>query len=71
LNFPIRLNNKLAHLNVIVGTGEWRPTDGAKAVRVEITRQIDVQLAKFRDIEKNQLPKLLDIDDLSQPISKK
>jgi photosystem II stability/assembly factor-like uncharacterized protein len=71
LNFPIRLNNKLAHLNVIVGTGEWRPTDGAEAVRVEITRQIDVQLAKFRDIEKNQISKLLDINDLSQPISKK
>lgn len=71
LNFPIRLNNKLAHLNVIVGTGEWRATDGAEAVRVEITRQIDVQLAKFRDIEKNQISKLLDINDLSQPISKK
>jgi photosystem II stability/assembly factor-like uncharacterized protein len=71
LNFPIRLNNKLAHLNVIVGTGEWRPTDGAEAVRVEITRQIDVQLAKFRDIEKNQISKLLDTNDLSQPISKK
>lgn len=71
LNFPIRLNNKLAHLNVIVGTGEWRPTDGAEAVRVEITRQIDIQLAKFRDIEKNQISKLLDINDLSQPISKK
>lgn len=71
LNFPIRLNNKLAHLNVIVGTGEWRPTDGAEAVRVEITRQIDVQLAKFRDIEKNQISRLLDINDLSQPISKK
>lgn len=71
LNFPIRLNNKLAHLNVIVGTGEWRPTDGAEAVRVEITRQIDVQLAKFRDIEKNQISKLLNINDLSQPISKK
>lgn len=71
LNFPIRLNNKLAHLNVIVGTGEWRPTDGAEAVRVEITRQIDVQLSKFRDVEKNQISKLLDINDLSQPISKK
>lgn len=71
LNFPIRLNNKLAHLNVIVGTGEWRPTDGAESVRVEITRQIDIQLDKFRDIEKNQILKLLDPNNLSKPISKK
>ncbi|MFC0655513.1 WD40/YVTN/BNR-like repeat-containing protein [Mongoliitalea lutea] len=66
LNYPIRLNNKLAHLNVIVGTGEYRPTDGAEEVRVEITRQIDEQLQKFRMIEKNQLTNLLNIGEIKQ-----
>lgn len=55
LNYPIRLNNKLAHLNVIAGTGAYRPTDGAEEVRQEITRQIDVQLTKFREIEQSQI----------------
>ncbi|WP_304517654.1 WD40/YVTN/BNR-like repeat-containing protein [Cecembia rubra] len=64
LNYPIRLNNKLAHLNVIVGTGEWRPTDGAEEVRAEITRQIDVQLAKFREIERIRISNILNVEEL-------
>lgn len=71
LNFPIRLNNKLAHLNSIVGTGEFRPTDGAEEVRVEITRQIDIQLAKFREIEKSQISKILNIEEMKAELEKK
>jgi photosystem II stability/assembly factor-like uncharacterized protein len=71
LNFPIRLNNKLAHLNSIVGTGEYRPTDGAEEVRTEITRQIDVQLTKFREIEKNQINRLIDPGQVRIDLEKK
>ncbi|WP_373497006.1 WD40/YVTN/BNR-like repeat-containing protein [Aquiflexum sp.] len=71
LNYPIRLNNKLAHLNSIVGTGEFRPTDGAEEVRVEITRQIDIQLKKFRDIEKSQISNILNIDEMKAELEKK
>jgi hypothetical protein len=71
LNFPIRLNNKLAHLNSIVGTGEFRPTDGAEEVRAELTRQIDIQLTKFREIEKSQISKILNIEDMKAEIEKK
>jgi len=71
LNFPIRLNNKLAHLNVIAGTGEYRPTDGAEEVRVEITRQIDVQLTKFKEIESKEISKIMNINKLKAELDKK
>jgi photosystem II stability/assembly factor-like uncharacterized protein len=71
LNFPIRLNNKLAHLNSIVGTGEFRPTDGAEEVRAELTRQIDIQLTKFREIEKSQISKILNIEEMKAELEKK
>lgn len=71
LNYPIRLNNKLAHLNVIVGTGEFRPTDGAEEVRAELTRQIDEQLTKFREIEKSRISKLLNIEEMKTELKMK
>ncbi|KAI9549386.1 hypothetical protein GHT06_003752 [Daphnia sinensis] len=33
LNFPIRLNNKLAHLSSVVGNGDYRPTDQSVEVK--------------------------------------
>ncbi len=71
LNYPIRLNNKLAHLNVIVGTGEYKPTDQAEEVREVLTREIDEQLEKFRTLERNQISKILNIDEMKGKIEKK
>jgi hypothetical protein len=56
LNFPIRLNNKLAALLGVAGSGEWRPTKQSEDVRVELTEQIDAELAKLRTIMNNDLP---------------
>jgi hypothetical protein len=70
LNYPIRLNNKLAHLNVIVGTGEYKPTDGAEEVRKEITAQIDTQLTKFREVEQNEISKILNIEEMKTEMNK-
>ncbi|MBO3700456.1 glycosyl hydrolase [Roseivirga sp. E12] len=56
LNFPIRLNNKLAALLGVAGGGEWRPTAQAETVRVELTRQIDTQLATLKGLMENDLP---------------
>jgi hypothetical protein len=47
LNFPIKLNNKLAALQGIVESGDYRPTDQSKAVFKELSAQLDAQLAKF------------------------
>ena len=64
LNFPIRLNNKLAHLNSIAGNGDYKPTDQAEEVRAELTEQIDVQLARFKRLEQEEISKLLNIEEL-------
>ncbi|WP_268035089.1 VPS10 domain-containing protein [Algoriphagus sp. PAP.12] len=64
LNFPIRLNNKLAHLNNVVGYGDYPPTDQSESVRGEITELIDVQLAKFKKLEQEEISKILNIDEM-------
>jgi photosystem II stability/assembly factor-like uncharacterized protein len=71
LNFPIRLNNKLAHLNAVVGNGDYRPTAGAEEVKVEISGLIDIQLKKFREIESSQISKILNIEEMKAEIEKK
>lgn len=57
LNFPIRLNNKLAHLNSLSGFGDYPPTDQTVAVQKELTAKIDEQLAEFYRIKREELPK--------------
>jgi len=47
LNFPIRLTNKLAHLNRLVGIGDFPPTDQDVAVQKELTGKIETQLKAF------------------------
>ncbi len=47
LNFPIKLTNKLAHLNSLVGMDDFPPTEQDIAVKDELSRHIFVQLAKF------------------------
>ncbi|MCE2936550.1 MAG: WD40/YVTN/BNR-like repeat-containing protein [Cyclobacteriaceae bacterium] len=56
LNFPIRLNNKLAHLNSLAGSGNFRPTDQMIAFKQEITAEIDAQLAALDKIFKQDVP---------------
>ncbi|WP_298878840.1 glycosyl hydrolase [uncultured Polaribacter sp.] len=50
LNFPIRLNNKLAHLNSLTRIGTYAPTQQAIDFKNEITKQIDVELGKLNEI---------------------
>lgn len=47
LNFPIRLNNKLAHLNSLTRIGSYAPTKQAIDFKNEITKEIDKELAKL------------------------
>jgi hypothetical protein len=47
LNFPIRLTNKLGHLNALVGMGDFAPTDQDIAVKDELTQKINEQLDAF------------------------
>ena len=47
LNFPIKLTNKLAHLNSLVSMDDFPPTTQDIAVKNELTRQINSELVKF------------------------
>ena len=58
LNFPIKLNNKLAHLSSQVGRGNNPPTVQAEGVRSEITQAIDKELNAYNKIMTNDIPAL-------------
>jgi photosystem II stability/assembly factor-like uncharacterized protein len=56
LNYPIRLNNKLAALAGVVQSADAAPTDQSYAVYDELVVQIDGQLAKLAQIMKTDVP---------------
>ncbi|MDG2448269.1 MAG: hypothetical protein P8M34_01480 [Saprospiraceae bacterium] len=58
LNFPIKLTNKLAHLNSLTGRGEFPPTEAAIAVKDEMVGLIDAELAKYKMVKEQDIPAL-------------
>ena len=56
LNFPIKLNNKLAHLSSVAGEGDYPPTNQVKSVADELTKKIDERLNKLHSIMEKDLP---------------
>jgi photosystem II stability/assembly factor-like uncharacterized protein len=56
LNFPIRLNNKLAALGGVVDSAEYAPTAQSYTVYDEVVTQIDAELAKLTKIMKTDVP---------------
>jgi len=56
LNFPIRLNNKLASLQGVVGSADAAPTDSSYAVYDDLAARIDKELASLKEaLEKDVL----------------
>jgi hypothetical protein len=47
LNFPIRLTNKLAHLNRLVSIDDFPPTAQDISVKNELSAKINTQLTEF------------------------
>lgn len=58
LNFPIKLNNKLAHLGSLSSIGDYKPTDQSLAFYEEVTKAIDEELAKWEKIRQESLPEI-------------
>jgi len=58
LNFPIRLTNKLAHLNSLtqMGTNDYPPTSAAIAVRDELVGAIDNHLINWVEVKNKMIP---------------
>ncbi|HWS89873.1 MAG TPA: hypothetical protein VN282_23095 [Pyrinomonadaceae bacterium] len=50
LNFPIRLNNKLAALGSIVASADAQPTEQSVALYDELAAQIDAQLRQLNQV---------------------
>jgi hypothetical protein len=65
LNFPIRLNNKLAALQGIVESGDYKPTDQSYAVFKELSAQLEKAFQKLDGIVKD------DLATFNQQIAKK
>jgi hypothetical protein len=59
LNFPIKLNNKIAALQGIIESAEARPTDQSREVFKMLSDKLDVQVGKMDAIIKTDLPKLV------------
>jgi len=55
LNFPIKLNNKLAALQSIVDSGEYKPTDQSYAVFKELSSQLDKQFSRLDSLIESDL----------------
>lgn len=58
LNFPIRLNDKLAGLYGVVASGQTAPSKQAREVYADLAGQCDVQLAKLKTILNTDLKAL-------------
>ena len=50
MNFPIRLTNKLGHVNNLVSIDDFPPTDQDLAVKNELTEKINTQLKSFNEL---------------------
>jgi photosystem II stability/assembly factor-like uncharacterized protein len=58
LNFPIKLNNRLASLRRSVETGDAKPTDGAYKVFKELSAELEGHLGKLDNTLTSDLPKI-------------
>ena len=55
MNFPIKLNNKLAALQGIVEFGDNQPTAQSYAVFKELSGRLDLQLGRLETLAKTEL----------------
>jgi photosystem II stability/assembly factor-like uncharacterized protein len=58
LNFPIRLNNRLAYLQKSTESGDGLPTQGQRDVFALLKGELDEQLATLEQVIAGDLPKL-------------
>ncbi|MEM6630560.1 MAG: glycosyl hydrolase [Bacteroidota bacterium] len=58
LNFPIKLNNKLAHVGSLSGYGNFPPTAQAQAFFEEVKGKIDAELSNWDKLKTTKLPEI-------------
>ena len=60
LNFPIKINNRLAYLRKSMESGDGAPTDGARKVFNELQKELKRYLDQLNYYLENDLPKVND-----------
>ncbi|WP_153796355.1 VPS10 domain-containing protein [Foetidibacter luteolus] len=60
LNYPIKINNRLASLQRSIETGDAKPTDGAYKVFGELSAELDGYLATLNSLLQNKAVKKFD-----------
>ncbi len=58
LNYPIKLNNKIAALSGVVGSGEYKPTTQSREAFTRLSRELDAELAALKKTMDTSLPAL-------------
>ena len=61
LNFPIKLNNRLASLRRSIENGQAKPTNGAYQVFEELSRELDGHLASYNQVINTHLQAVNDL----------
>lgn len=56
LNFPIKLNNKLAALGGVIASADAAPTTQSYQVYDDLTRRIDAQLGSYKQLVETDIP---------------
>ncbi|HLX13289.1 MAG TPA: glycosyl hydrolase, partial [Bacteroidota bacterium] len=56
LNFPIKLNDKIAGLIGVVSSADTKPTKQSYDVYTELSAQLDAQIAKYKKVLETDLP---------------
>jgi len=56
LNFPIKLNNKIAVLADVASSMDAPPADASVTVFNQLSAKLDVQLAKLKEIREKDVP---------------
>jgi hypothetical protein len=69
LNFPIRLNNRLAALRRSVETGDAKPTDGAYKVFAELSAELESHLSALERLMGGDLAAIN--EGLAEPVARK
>ena len=69
LNYPIKLNNKLASLASTVATGDGRPTEQQYDVYEDLEAQVDAQFERIEPILRGEASSLIEeMDQEAIPI---
>ena len=58
LHYPTKLNSKLGSLNQAVDSADMPPTEGEVQVFAELEKQLDAQLARWREVTTKDVPAL-------------